>query len=731
MVLHTRYVIVAHSLFQLNATHAAKSESVRIVAVRAKGKPELKQMLTRCVIRFGTISLICALACCLVCLRSSAGQNGLRSELESILLGKSVVSKIPLGRDAVLGQLAGTNYPVNTLVYPESSEIRYRVEQGFIRGDAEDARVRKYHAGSQFRVDKIDFKGDRLELRLQTPSGDSAKLKIMLRKDWQTKLDAAFVLRVVSRLIDVDQVPQQEYQVATAVQNLAQANAEQTGTALRAELVIDSRGLSAALSTFRKSYGGIGGFLRNPQAKPPTVSQNIAELQKRLGKEITASAPADVTEMAEAVQNCIDYLSSFYLVSYMEPNVAQEIRRSADNTLQKMNEASTKITGANLRSLLAITRAHLLEAALATKHVQIPAEVTTVQAIENSSGSHNPPTQISPTPQTATNGSQENPSLPSTSTTFSDAEANANHALNVREEVPQSETDSPANQAQVQEGGKDEGVKTSTPDSPTPPVAASNVAPLPQTSNNSRPPENSGLRAIAVLVVLSGVIVFVAIKRRSKIRIIEEEEQQREQQLRQHVEDKRISARPEYKEAAERFDVPVEFCKVPPKDSARTELERTIEGLSRDCDKIAHMIAEVGTLTSAAGSTTTRVPDMASVPKQAEQSPRRSRGLGDILLELDGMIGLSNVKQEVHAQLIRERMDKLRQVEGLKVSDMSSHMVFYGKPGTGKTTIARLIGEIYKAMGIISSGHLIEADSWQASRRLYRPNGNQNNGSIQ
>ena len=83
----------------------------------------------------------------------------------------------------------------------------------------------------------------------------------------------------------------------------------------------------------------------------------------------------------------------------------------------------------------------------------------------------------------------------------------------------------------------------------------------------------------------------------------------------------------------------------------------------------------------------------------------------DPIEQLNSMIGLSRTKEEVQEIVDFARVQKARRDNGLPVSAVSYHLVFTGRPGTGKTTVARLIAEIYKELGIVSNGELIECSA--------------------
>ncbi|HIG27813.1 MAG TPA: AAA family ATPase [Verrucomicrobiales bacterium] len=99
-----------------------------------------------------------------------------------------------------------------------------------------------------------------------------------------------------------------------------------------------------------------------------------------------------------------------------------------------------------------------------------------------------------------------------------------------------------------------------------------------------------------------------------------------------------------------------------------------------------------------------------AIQKQQEMEKPVDESLEDCLKELDRMIGLSKVKEEVRKLVSFLEIQKKRKEHKLSLSQPTLHMVFTGAPGTGKTTVARVIARIYRALGFLKKGHLIETD---------------------
>lgn len=142
---------------------------------------------------------------------------------------------------------------------------------------------------------------------------------------------------------------------------------------------------------------------------------------------------------------------------------------------------------------------------------------------------------------------------------------------------------------------------------------------------------------------------------------------------------------------------------------------RAIEQLRSSMDQA---LAEVADERAAAPPTPpmplTAQPATGGAPQDQPAAPPEelppARPLEEVMAELDRLVGLEGVKREVHLVTDLLQVQRLRAERGLPGHESSRHLVFTGNPGTGKTTVARLLAEVYRSLGVVERGHLVEVD---------------------
>lgn len=144
-------------------------------------------------------------------------------------------------------------------------------------------------------------------------------------------------------------------------------------------------------------------------------------------------------------------------------------------------------------------------------------------------------------------------------------------------------------------------------------------------------------------------------------------------------------------------------------DSLRTHLLAAMGGLPASPLTPGGPVGTADGTPAGLPTTTPTTSDTGAGPETAEELPP-ARPIEELLAQLDELVGLDSVKTEVRLVTSLLRVQQLRAERNLPTSPQSRHLVFTGNPGTGKTTVARLLAGIYRSLGVVEKGQLIETD---------------------